>query len=348
MHFNNAQFGHGIKFLCFLHVVIYHILYITAVGGRGDQMGVFDARKIITEHISEADLCTYFVGYDLTDTGALAYRLDSLVKLLISVIPEFALGHHMGSSTPNTELVNTLADAAKAIYNIDCFQKLRDLSERDQILDDSVADKYLRRGEFGELILHLLLRDFKNTIPLISKIYFRDSFGTAVHGFDAVHIQPDSKTLWLGESKLYTSGKQGLAALIDDIKEHFAADYLNSEFAIISRKLRLFDNVPQKSHWVDLLKSSTALNEQLTSINIPLLCTYESGIYSRHEDTLENFINEYEIEMRRLKEHFDINNDHPLKTHLNIILLLFPVKSKKDLVIRLHKNLSALQQLGEL
>ncbi|WP_330558188.1 Hachiman antiphage defense system protein HamA [Acutalibacter sp. 1XD8-33] len=34
-----------------------------------------------------------------------------------------------------------------------------------------------RRGEFGELILHLLLRDFKNTIPLISKVYFKDSIG---------------------------------------------------------------------------------------------------------------------------------------------------------------------------
>lgn len=311
-------------------------------------MGVFDANKIITEHISEADLSTYFVGYDLTDTGEQTYRLDSLVKLLISVIPEFAMGHHTGPSTPNTELVNTLVDAAKAIYSIDCFQKLQDLSERSQILDDSVADKYLRRGEFGELILHLLLRDYKNTVPLISKIYFRDSFGTAVHGFDAVHIQPDTKTLWLGESKLYINGKQGLSALIKDIKAHFVADYLNSEFAIVSRKIRLLDNIPEKDYWIDLLKGSTALDEQLTSINIPLLCTYESDVFSRHDDTLADFISDYESEMRQLKEHFDIINDHPLKTHLNIILLLFPVKSKKDLVIRLHRNLSVLQQLGDL
>ena len=67
-------------------------------------MSVFDANKIITEHISEADLCTYFVGYDLTDTGERTYRLDSLVKLLINVIPEFALGHHMGYSTPTSLL----------------------------------------------------------------------------------------------------------------------------------------------------------------------------------------------------------------------------------------------------
>nr|WP_279221765.1 hypothetical protein [Acutalibacter sp. 1XD8-33] len=26
-------------------------------------------------------------------------------------------------------------------------------------------------------MLHLLLRDFKNTIPLISKVYFKDSIG---------------------------------------------------------------------------------------------------------------------------------------------------------------------------
>lgn len=312
-------------------------------------MEYFGANKIIKQHICQENLCTYFVGFDLDDSGKSCYRINDLVKLLIRVIPEFAFGHHLGQATSNTEIVNTLCDAAKAVYSIDEFQKVRDIYLRGDSIDDAVADRYLRRGEFGELILHLLLRDYKNTIPLISKIYFRDSLGTAVHGFDAVHIQESTKTLWLGESKLYTDGKQGVSALIKDIKEHFLCDYLNSEFAIVSRKIRTIDNIAEKDYWIDLLRESTTMREQLENINIPLLCTYESALFTKHsDDRVSAFISEYESEMLNLKQYFDDNNDHPLRSNLNIILLLFPVQCKKELVARLHRNLSGIQSMGEL
>lgn len=48
------------------------------------------------------------------------------------------------------------------------------------------------KKEFIELLLHLLLREYKHTIPLISKVYFKDSAGVPAHGFDAVHITPMS------------------------------------------------------------------------------------------------------------------------------------------------------------
>lgn len=322
--------------------------FIRIIKGCG-YMENFGAHKIIKQHICQNNLCTYFVGFDLDDSGKSYYRINDLVKLLIKVIPEFAFGHHLGNTTSNTEIVNTLSAAAKAVYSIDEFQKVRDIYLGGNSIDDAVADRYLRRGEFGELILHLLLRDYKDTIPLISKIYFRDSLGTTVHGFDAVHIHESSKTLWLGESKLYTDGKQGVSALIKDIKEHFLCDYLNSEFGIVSRKIKAIDNIPEKDYWVDLMCESTTLREQLENINIPLLCTYESSLFTKHSDErVSAFISEYESEMRRLKQYFDDNNDHPLKSNLNIILLLFPVQCKKDLVAKLHKNLSAIQSIGEL
>ncbi|MBU3178430.1 DUF1837 domain-containing protein [Clostridium estertheticum] len=312
-------------------------------------MKLFGANKIIKEHISEADLCTYLVGFDLKDNGEREYRINELVKLLVNVIPEFAFGHHCGETTDNTEIIQIIIEAAKAIYSIDEFQKVRDLYSKGLSIEDSVADRFLRRGEFGELILHLLLRDFHDTIPLISKIYFRDSYGTAVHGFDAVHIQENTKSLWLGESKLYTDGKQGVAALVNDVKEHFKCNYLNSEFAIISRKVHLLDNIPQKEYWIDLLSNSTTLSEQLDNITIPLLCTYESNNFTKFNDEkIKAFIDDYESEVRGLKEYFDKKNEHPLKGNLNIILLLFPIQSKKELVVNLHKKLSVMQSLGDI
>lgn len=308
----------------------------------------FNSEKIITHKINEAELSTFLVGFDLNDKGRKEYRIKPLVEKLSNVIQEFAFGFHEGTETSNTETLSKLSEAAKSIYKIDSFQKIKDLCDIDKSIDDDVKDKYLRRGEFGELILHLLLRDFYKTTPLLSKIYFKDSFGHTVHGFDAVHIQEETRTLWLGESKLYLDGKRGIKALIGDIEDHFKSDYLNSEFLIISKKIKHFDNIPDKEYWIDLMSKSTKLIDQLDTINIPLLCTFNSNLFSDYDDeTSLEFIEAYTNQMRELKNYFDENHNHPLKTKLNIILILFPVQNKVDLVKGLHKKLSLLQALSD-
>ncbi|OQX20969.1 MAG: hypothetical protein BWK75_04190 [Candidatus Altiarchaeales archaeon A3] len=304
----------------------------------------FGSEKVIKEHISEADLKTYFVGFDLNDKDQKVYRWKNLIDVLQNVIPEFAFGHHEGTSTDNNKMVEKVKEAARSIYKIKEFKEAKEIYEKDgEIADDDEEKKYLKRGEFGELILHLLLRDFHNTIPLLSKIYFKDTYGSTVHGFDAVHIQLKTKTLWLGESKLYTDGKKGIAALIEDIKNHFKQNYLQKEFAIVSKKIKPY-NYQEKNYWLDLMDKNTKLEDLLKSVTIPLVCTYTSDNFTKYDDeALPEFIDDYEKEVRGLKKYFDEHNNHPLKTHLNIILLLFPVKGKNELVKRMHKKLYNLQ-----
>lgn len=308
----------------------------------------FNSQSIISHKINETELSTFFVGFDINDDNESVYRIKPLIKKLTQVIHEFAFGFHDGKTTDNTDTLPVLIEAAKSLYKIDSFKDAREIYLNNQNeIEDDIEDKFLRRGEFGELILHLLLRDFHNTIPLLSKIHFKDTRGHAVHGFDSVHIQPDDNSLWLGESKLYQSGKNGVKALVQDIKDHFNTDYLNSEFALISKKIKYFDNIPQKDHWLKLLTQETKLINQLESINIPLLCTYNSELFSNGgiDEASQDFIEAYNNEMRELKAYFDSKNDHPLKSRLNIILILFPVKNKKELVIGLHENLSKIQSL---
>ncbi len=309
----------------------------------------FGSEKVITQHISEANLKTYFVGFDLNDEGESCYRWNNLINLLQKVIPEFAFGYHYGTAIDIKEFTEKLAEAAKSIYKIKEFDKVKTIYLNGGIIeDDDVEKKYLERGEFGELILHLLLRDFHCTIPLLSKIYFKDAFGSTVHGFDAVHIQPETKTLWLGESKLYIDGKKGLKALIQDIKEHFKRDYLNDEFAIISKKLKLCPDIPEKDYWLGLMDKNMKLSDILNSTNIPLVCTYTSDNFTKYNDeVIKEFIEDYEKEIEELKNYFDKNNDHPLRTHMNIILMLFPVKCKNELVRRMHKKLDHLQKIED-
>ena len=79
----------------------------------------------------------------------------------------------------------------------------------------------LKRGEFGELILYYLLQEKLGKPQLISKLYFKDSYNSVVHGFDAVHFDKISKELWIGESKFYKDKNSALRDLADDLNKHF-------------------------------------------------------------------------------------------------------------------------------
>lgn len=81
-------------------------------------------------------------------------------------------------------------------------------------------------------------------------------------------------------------------------------------------------------------------------INIPMLCTYSDDIYRQFSD-LENqeAITYHETRVRNLKKYFDDHNNNPLKDNLNIILFLFPVRDKIELVKLLHEKLWHMQSL---
>ncbi|NKQ38491.1 MAG: DUF1837 domain-containing protein [Methanosarcinales archaeon] len=306
---------------------------------------IFGSHKVINEKIGDSNLRTYFVDFELQDNGNYEYRWKALINLLQSALIEFAYGLHEGDKTSNSVIIDKLVDASRSIYKIKEYNEVRILYEKGKDIDDlDLTKKYLKRGEFGELILHLLLRDFHKTIPLLSKIYFKDSYGHTIHGFDGVHIQPNNKSLWLGESKLYVDGKSGIKELVKDIKEHFKREYLQDEFNIISKKIKPYDDIPEKKYWIDLMDQKTKLQNILNSITIPLICTYTSKNFDSYSIELEDNIKK---EIEELKNYFDLNNNHPLKTQLNIILLLFPVKCKNELVKRMHKKLFALQSLND-
>ncbi|NTS78809.1 DUF1837 domain-containing protein [Catenovulum sp. SM1970] len=125
--------------------------------------GPFGSKNVIESKISEDTLKSFLVGFDLDDDGASKYRWSQLVTKITNVIHEFSFGFHEGTSTENTQTLEKIIEAANSIYKIDEFQKVRDIYQNNGHIDDELDNKYLRRGEFGELILHLILRDHFNT-----------------------------------------------------------------------------------------------------------------------------------------------------------------------------------------
>lgn len=276
----------------------------------------FHSELVLEEKISEATLRAYHVGFDENE-----FRLKPLVDLLVGVIPEFAFGYQEGATLLLTDIVDKLREAARLIYT---------------------TDKYNRRGEFGEIVLHLLLRDFCRTIPLISKIYFKDARNDTVKGFDGVHIQicDDLKKLWLGESKIYTNGRSGVLKLAEDVKDHLDKGYLRSEFNLISKKIP--ENIPEREHWVKLMHEHQTLENILNSICIPCVCTYSSKLFENHKDTTNEYLDDFKAECYNLKDKFD---DANIVTDVEIILLLLPIQSKKELVEKLDERLKHAQRI---
>lgn len=276
----------------------------------------FKSDLIIDERISDSTLRAYHVGFDQNK-----FRLQPLVEVIRNVIPEYALGFHQGDNIPLTEIVDRLQEAAKTVYT---------------------TDKYKARGEFGELILHLLLRDFCKSIPLISTIFFRDAPNVPAHGFDGVHItiEGEEKKLWLGESKLYKSGKSGIDDLLGDISKHFNADYMRQQFSLITRKLPT--DTPEVEHWRALMHKHQKLDVIFSSIVIPMVCTYNSELFANHSDETPQYISDFRSECLALHDRFTQKNT---ATNLEIILLLLPIPDKDELNKELDARLKAMQKI---
>lgn len=276
----------------------------------------FKSDLVINEHLSDVGVRAYHVGFDKKQ-----FRLKPLVDIIRNVIPEFSLGYYCGESIPLTEMVERLKEAAETVY---------------------LTEKYQTRGEFGELILHLLLRDFHNTIPLVSKMYFKDSHNVSAHGFDGVQItiDGDEKKLWLGESKLYKSGKTGIRDLLSDINKHVNEDYIRKEFNLISRKLPSV--VPEIEYWRTLMDKHQTLDKIFSNIVIPMVCTYNSKLFSDHNDNTTDYFDDFVNECNELFQTF--SRSKPV-THVEIILLLLPVPDKDALNAELDKRLKSMQAI---
>jgi hypothetical protein len=308
---------------------------------------IFDKRNVILTRVSEVELESFLVDSDVDDNNNTIFLFKELADVVISTIPEYVFANYANPDIPQTDVVEKLREAAKSIYKITGYDLMRKSCLENDAMAQTDLEKlpYHKRGEFGELLLHLLLRDFHGTIPLISKAYFKDSSGIPAHGFDAVHVSQNEQILWLGESKFYSDSKQGITELLKDIKKHFIKDYLEEQIVIIKKNLEC-NTIPQRDEWISTLNGTSKLGDRLEMINIPLLCTYPHNIYQLYSDLRSlDAITYHETNIRDLKKYFDDKNDHSLKDKLNIILMLFPVNSKVELVKLLHEKLWHMQNM---
>lgn len=308
---------------------------------------IFDHANIIECVIDEDELMAFLLRQDINDDGEKYFPFKDLAEIIIDVLPEYAFADYEQPIKPELYM-KKVREAARCMYDTSTYKAINKYYIEGDISFKEEAEeaRSISRGEFGEVLLHLLLRDFKGTIPLVSKLYFKDSRGVPAHGFDAVHISSEEKILWLGESKLYKGSIKGLTDLIEDLKYHFKKDFLSHEYTIIKKNVSI-NNIPNRDYWLDRLSKNSRLEDMIAQVNIPMLCVYnDTSRFKRClDESIENIAPVFEPKFRELKQYFDKNNDAPLKDKLNIILFLFPVMDKEKFVLELHKRLFYLQQV---
>jgi len=127
------------------------------------------------------------------------WRAKQLASHLMKWLPEFALKHTEVEALGAANAVELIARAAKTIYS---------------------SGRSANRGEFGELLLHVALRQCFKTLPAISKYFYKDSRNDTVKGFDAVHVvaSADTLELWLGEVKFYADISRAIRDVVAPVE----------------------------------------------------------------------------------------------------------------------------------
>lgn len=271
--------------------------------------------EVLAEELDVTDAWSgLFVGYEKED-----WRFKDLASHLFEWLPDFALTHQEQEDFNTGNAVKLIQKAAKIVYQ---------------------SDKYKSRGEFGEIFLHMILRQIIETQCVISKIYFKTGVNDTVKGYDAVHCRKnnDKLELWLGEVKFYQDISGAIKDVIDEIKCHTEVEYLKNECILIGNKLT--KDTPHYEHLKKLLDKNTSLDEVFDCLVIPVLLTYDSTMMQKHKVVTDEFKEELQTELEKHKNSFYKKCPNlQCKVHL----FLFPLQQKALLLKELDEKLKQWQ-----
>lgn len=249
------------------------------------------------------------------------WRAEQFAEHVMEWLPEFCLNAQEVRNLHSGNALRLIRSAARLVYQ---------------------TDKYQTRGEFGEIFLHIALRQIYGSIPAISKIYFKDSVNSTVKGFDAVHIIKNGSNLelWLGEVKFYSDSNKAIYEVIKELLAHTEFNYLRNEKMLLLNKIdHDFSFYPELAK---LLDPNTSLDEIFSCACIPVLITYDSETLKKHNKSTEEFNDELKSEVIKINQNMfqKISSVNlPIKIHL----FLLPLQDKSILVDSLNKQLKGLQ-----
>ncbi|SDA25282.1 protein of unknown function [Pseudomonas sp. NFPP10] len=244
------------------------------------------------------------------------YREDDLVKIIRGAMPHFAL-------TP--EEYNRLKDQD-------------DIDEMYRLAFSRISKaKKDKKGDYGELLLFLLLQTFYKAERLVTKVKLRSSVKDQIKGFDCAHFTVDDAGdvfLWLGEVKFYKSFSGALDDVAKEIVAHTQGEYLKNEFSILCPNVEFNNNVDIPDSVIEILDGTVTLDD--VKVVIPALVTYETSVLKAHTCIDQNF--KEKIKRQFAKKYELINSRNiSIPSNIEVFFLLLPLSDVDSIKSKLEK-----------
>lgn len=204
-------------------------------------------------------------------------------------------------------------------------------------------DKIGKGSEIAEVFLYGLMQHQFNALPVVPKIFYKQSVQDNAKGADSVHIVVDGDdfSLWFGEAKFYNSiADARLDDIIDSVLNSLSSDKLRKENSIIT-SLSDIDELPLsatlKTNIKAALSNRNSIDEIKSRINIPILLLHECSTTAAAQGLSDAYRAEIaEFHKDRATAYFTKQLAQKGKVHkyddVRFHIILFPVPSKKKIV----------------
>ena len=278
--------------------------------------------KTILAPLVQKNLGNHTIGIFCAGIEGGLWRSQSLAHNLMAWLPDFALTPEESFQKEEDDAWERFRISANKIYKTGFPEK---------------------RGEIGELILHILCRRYFNTYPSVSKIYYKTSGGEVVKGFDLVHTKYDESTeeveFWFGEAKFYKDGAAGVREAVSSVKDHLDMGFLKSE------KIAIYNKVITETPGYDkidfLLHIDTSVDEITKRMVIPILITFDSEVLAEAELNDSSYVKAISDEVSTFVD--KIITEHGFDK-LDLRLLFVPTATKKVLLQKFDKLIKAVAE----
>lgn len=183
-----------------------------------------------------------------------------------------------------------------------------------------------KKGDYGELLLFLILEVFYPARKLVTKVRLRSSMGDEIKGFDCAHFSIDGSDkicLWLGEAKFHQSFSTAINKAVGSINEHLSGKTLKDEISILEGNNTEIDEETREK-MENYLNSGISLDKM--NFKIPTLLTYDSRVVKSHKEVCDKFVKDLEQELKS-KYHTIDKSKISLKPNVELHFILFPLET---------------------
>ena len=187
-----------------------------------------------------------------------------------------------------------------------------------------------KKGDYGELLLFLILEVFYPARKLITKVRLRSSFGDEIKGYDCAHFSIDEKAdicLWLGEAKFHQDFSSAIFKAVESLNEHITDKAIKDELSILEgNNCEIEEETRAKIE--EYLNSGLSLDKM--KFKIPILLTYDCEIVKNHSNICDAFIQEIKEDLEKKYSIID-KKKISLKPNIELHFIIFPLESVKEI-----------------